>query len=120
MKADLLTDEQLLLFLGEVAMCGVDAVWYKTYDFQPDLGFKQRIEMFLQVLNVILERGLAKLQSADQILTLSISKQIDQFRAAWPSEDDWDEDFFWVSKSGIGWTPSGLVWMVADGSEFWT
>ena len=40
MKVGLLTDEQLSLFIGEVAMCGVDAVWYKTYDIQPDLGFQ--------------------------------------------------------------------------------
>lgn len=120
MMVDLLTDEELAAFLGEIGMCGVDAVWYKTYDYQPDIDFQQRIEMFLQVLTVILENGLAKLQSSDRLLSGPISEQVAQFRMAWPSEDDWDEDFFWASKSGIGWTPSGLVWMVADGSEFWT
>ncbi|WP_185750052.1 DUF596 domain-containing protein [Stenotrophomonas sp. 278] len=115
-----LTNDQLSLFIGEVSMCGIDAVWYKTYDFHPVLGFQKRVEMFLQVISAILERGLAKLQSADQILTAPVEEQVSQFREAWPSADDWDEDFFWVSKSGIGWTPSGLVWIAADGSEFWT
>lgn len=115
-----LTDDQLSLFIGEVGMCGVDAVWYKTYDFHPDLQYQKKIEIFLQVLSAILERGLAKLQSAGQILTAPIEEQVSQFRVAWPPEEEWDEDFFWASKSGIGWTPSGLVWIVADGSEFWT
>ncbi|WP_282295040.1 DUF596 domain-containing protein [Stenotrophomonas sp. PS02289] len=115
-----MTDDQLSLLLGEVGMCGVDGIWYKTYDFHPDLEFQKRIEVFLQVLSAILERGLAKLQSADQMLSAPIEEQVSQFRVAWPSEDDWDEDFFWASKSGIGWTPSGLVWIAAGGSEFWT
>ena len=36
--------------------------------------------MFLQVLNVTLESDLAKLQSADQMLTAPIPEQVYQFR----------------------------------------
>ena len=67
-----------------------------------------------------IQQGRAKLQAAGELLTAPIPEQANEFEWAWSPEDDWDYDTFWITKSGIGWTPSGLVWKVADGNDFWT
>lgn len=120
MSSYILSDGELTEFTAQVEMCGVNAIWYKAYEFRPEVGYEDRKRMFFIVLRLILEEGRAKLKAAGQLLATPIPEQLDEFSQAWPPEDDWDDDMFWITKSGVGWTPSGLVWKVADGSDFWT
>ncbi|MGN7839316.1 DUF596 domain-containing protein [Stenotrophomonas sp. 22385] len=120
MSSYLLSGGELSELAAQVGMCDVSAIWYKTYEYRPEMGCEDRKRMFFIVLRLILEEGRARLQTAGQLLATPIPEQLDEFSRAWPPEDDWDDDMFWITKSGVGWTPSGLVWKVADGSDFWT
>jgi len=116
----ILSDSELAEFVAQIELCGINAIWYKTYEYRLELKFDDRKAMFLAVLRSLLEQGNAKLQTAGQLLTTSVDEQLMELERAWPPEGDWDDDIFWITKSGVGWTPSGLVWTAANGTEFWT
>lgn len=120
MTSNVLSEREMAEFISQIEMCGVNALWYKTYEFCPGADFNTRKQVFMDVLFRILESGQAKLQRKDEILTCTIEQQVAAFNQAWPDEHDWDDDFFWESKEGVGGTPSGLVWIAKDGREFWT
>lgn len=93
----------------------------KPGDSCPD-NFSHRRNMFLYVLHQLILEGRLKLAKKGKLLDYDIDKQVAMFRDAFPDNDD-------EIDMGVGgaatWfytdtCPAGAVWVLEDGSLYWT
>ena len=85
--------------------------------FSPEFGFSDRREIFLWVLERLLNDGRIKLAKHGKFLEGSIDEQVERFRKVFPQTEMEMEDGIWFFDEVC---PGGAVWVLSDGRLEWT
>lgn len=98
-------------------------IWSVTAD--ACWNFEKRKEIFLYIINFLLERRLITFGRNAKILEKSNQELITDLRLNWPAEDDFDDDLFFVTHDRATnqyrcWTVGDLVWIEENGNLNWS
>jgi len=85
--------------------------------FPPEFSFSDRREIFLWVLERLLNDGKIKLAKHGKFLEGSIDEQVERFRKVFPQTEMEMEDGIWFFDEVC---PGGAVWVLSDGRLEWT